>query len=169
MKSNVLSTVLVAAAVVGLTMPAEGRAEDILVSGTIYGAGDVVDPGPDLFFTPSLHVISRPWYVAYELTTGDFGPEILVSSALFVDLNAGKGELFGDIEWADPDVEGSGFRGPFSGKLSNAFAAELAYFDGYWVLHGYGVYQGMTARIHNYGPFAGVQVYEGVIHVPDGL
>jgi hypothetical protein len=166
MKRFLISTV--AAAVLTLVVTAESRAVDIPVSGTIYGAGDVVDPGPDLFFTPSLHVISRPWFVAYELTTGGFGPEILVSSALFVDLNAGKGELFGEVEWADPEIEGSGFRGPFSGKLTNAYAPVLAQFDGYWVLHGYGIYQGMTATIHNYGPFVGVQAYEGVIHVPDG-
>lgn len=158
----------IAAVFLALIVTTDSPAAEISVSGTIYGVGEEVDPGPGFFFTPSLHVISRPWHVGYELTTGDFGPEILVSSALFVDIQAGKGILFGDIDWADPENPGSGFRGPFSGKLLNAFAPEVTDVDVYWTLYGYGIYQGMTARIHNYGPLQDVQVYEGVIHVPDG-
>ena len=168
MKRYILSTVLVVAAVMAFVLPAESRAEEIPVEGLITGVVPV-DPGPPLIITPSLQLIARPWFVAYELTTGDFAPEILVSSTFILNIQTGEGILFGEVDWADPDNEGSGFRGPFTGDISGAFAPGLGGFDGKWTLHGYGEYRGMTARIHNYGPLSGDQVYKGVVRIPNGL
>ena len=170
MKRHVLSTAFVVIAILALVCTAESRAEDIFVSGEILGIGEVVDPGPDLIITPSLQLIAPPWFVAYEITTGFFGPEILVSSTFLVNINTGEGKLFGEVEWEDPQNPGSGFRGPFTGDVYGAFFPGAGGFDGNWTLHGYGIYRGARADIDNYGPFSGEpQVYEGVIHVPDGL
>lgn len=169
MKRFLLNSSMVLA-VLTLVFVSNSRAEDFYVSGEILGIGEVVDPGPDLIITPSLHLVARPWFVAYETTTGDFASEILVSSTFLVDINTGEGKLFGEIEWEDPENPGSGFRGPFTGDASGAFFPGAGSFDGKWRLHGYGIYQGATADIDNYGPFSGEpQVYEGVIHIPDNL
>lgn len=164
MKRSITSAIAIA--VLLLTVTAESRAEDIEVKGLITGVGEVVDPGPDLIINPALHLVARPWHVAYELTEGSFAPEILVSSTFILNIQTGEGKLFGEVEWADPENAGSGFRGPFSGEVSGAFAPGLGGFDGYWSLEGYGIYQGLSARIHNYGPFNDDQIYEGVIRVP---
>ena len=169
MKRQTISTAFIAAAVVAFLFPAEGRAADIHVSGQIVGVGAEIDPG-DLSIAPGGILISRG-HVGYELLNGYFAPAILVSSTLVLDITTGEGVLFGDIEWEDPGAEGSGFRGPFTGSVSGAFGPGLGSFDGKWTLRGYGLYQGCSARIENYGLFSlePPQVYEGVIRVPDGL
>jgi hypothetical protein len=168
MKRHAISTVVAAAAVVVLLCAAEGRAADIHVSGQIVGLGDEIDPG-DFKITPGGILISRG-HVGYELLNGDFAPQILVSSTLVLDITTGEGILFGHVEWEDPDLPGSGFRGPFTGKVSGMFGQGQGRFDGKWTLRGYGDYQGRSARIDNYGPFSGEpQVYEGVIQVPNGF
>ena len=166
MKCHISSSVFVAA-VATLVFATEGRTEDIYVSGQIVGVGAEIDPG-DFAITPGGILISRG-HVGYELLSGYFAPEILVASTLVLDITTGEGIFFGDIEWEDPNAEGSGFRGPFMGTVSGAFGPGLGGFDGKWTLRGHGVYQGWSARIENYGPFSLPQVYEGVIRVPNGL
>jgi hypothetical protein len=144
---------------------AESHAVEIPVFGEIYGVGAEIEPG-DFKITPGGILISQG-HVGYELLTGDFAPKILVSSTLVLDIITGEGILFGHVEWEDPDVEGSGFRGPFMGTVSGALGPGLGSFDGEWTLHGYGIYKGWSARIDNYGPFSLPQVYEGVIRSPD--
>jgi hypothetical protein len=147
-------------AILSCTLVADVRAEEIPVFGLITGIGEVVEEGPPILVTPSLNLVSRG-FVAYELTTGDFAPQILVSSTFILDILSGEGMLFGHIEWEDRENPGSGFRGPLMGDVSGAFAPGLGGFDGSWNLRGYGIYQGATADIDNYGPFSGNQVYEG--------
>ena len=67
MKRHVLLTAFVAVAILALVRAAESRAENVPVSGLITGVGDVVDPGPPLMITPSLHLVAPPWHVACNL------------------------------------------------------------------------------------------------------
>jgi hypothetical protein len=151
--------------IVGLVFAPEGRAEEIAVAGEIYGVGEEIDPG-SFTITPG-GILIASGHVGYELLTGDFAPQILVSSTFILDVTTGEGILFGKVEWEDPEDEGSGFCGPFMGQVSGAFGPGVGGFDGKWVLRGYGAYKGCSARIDNYGPFSLPQVYEGVIRVPD--
>jgi hypothetical protein len=152
-----------AALIVSFASVAETRAEDIPVSGEIVGVA-VVDPG-GFTITPGGIVLARG--VNDEFLTGDLAGTIRVDSTFMVHLKTGEGVLFGDIDWQDPIADG-GFRGPFFGHVSGAFAPGLGGFDGKWTLHGYGVHRGETALIDNFGPFSLPQVYEGVIRVPNG-
>jgi hypothetical protein len=152
-----------AALVVSLVSPTETRAEDVPISGEIVGVA-IVDPG-GFTITPGGIVIARG--VTDEFLTGNLAGTIRVDSTFLVHLTTGEGILFGDIDWQDPLADG-GFRGPFMGSVSGAFAPGLGAFDGKWILHGYGAHQGETALIDNFGPFSLPQVYEGVIRVPNG-
>jgi hypothetical protein len=165
---RLLKGTMVAAVIVTLVSVAQSRAEEIPVS------GEIVDHVPDqegkFLFLPSGILISVG-DVGYELLTGDLEGWMRVTSTVVLNTNTGEGILFGQIEWEDPNVAGSGFRGPFSGELSGALLPGAGGFDGKWTLRGYGLYQGWSARIDNYGPLSGdpPQVYEGVIGVPNGL
>jgi hypothetical protein len=152
----------VAVAVLTLASGAEGHVEKIPVSGEIVGVAPI-DAGK-LTFKPNGIVILQN-SVADEFLTGDLAGTIRVKSSAIVNLNTGQGILFGTIDWKDPDNSG-GFRGPFFGQMSGAFAPGLGEFDGDWWLRGYGTHDGETALIHNFGPFSLPQVYDGVIRVP---
>lgn len=143
---------------------AHSRANEISVSGEIVGVV-VVDPG-ELTITPSGILILRG-LVSDELLSGDLAGTMRVTSTVIVNLATGEGILFGNIDWKDPNSDG-GFRGPFFGEMSGAFAPGLGEFDGQWWLRGYGSHRGKSAHINNFGPFTPppLQVYEGVIRVP---
>jgi hypothetical protein len=154
----------VAVAVLTLASGAEGHVEKIPVSGEIVGVAPI-DAGK-LTFKPNGIVILQD-AIADEDLTGDLAGTMRVKSSAIVNINTGQGILFGTIDWKDPNSEG-GFRGPFAGAMSGAFAPGLGEFDGQWWLRGYGTRRNETALIDNFGPFSLPQVYKGVIRIPHG-
>jgi hypothetical protein len=84
-----------------------------------------------------------------------------------VNMATGDGDMHGSIVWEsdDPTVKGT-FEGRFDGTTTYPGSGPYLYFDGYWVLHGTGEFEGQKMQTHNYGTLP--QVCEGYILDPHG-
>jgi hypothetical protein len=83
-------------------------------------------------------------YVSQEFLDGDLAGYIIAC----IDGNytsPGNGDMHGTIEYYPDGSETATFVGRFDGVW------EDMWFEGYWVLHGVGEYEGQTMHIHNYG------------------
>jgi len=155
-RAKKLTVILIIATVlVGLVATAAWAKATTPVYGEIY-AYDVLDPG---VLTLTDEGAKIRGYVSREYLDGDLEGYILA----YIDGNytsPGNGEIYGAIEWFPEGNSGPAFVGRFSGVWTGGV------FDGYWVLHGIGEYEGQKMHIHNYGDFP--QVCEGYILDPHG-
>ncbi len=152
-----LTVLLVAVTmVVGLVASvAWAKATKTPVYGEIY-AVNTLDMGVWTFVDEGLKIRGM---VAQELLDGDLAGYIMV----YADgdyTSPGNGEIRGDIQWFPEGCTSPTFVGKFDGVWADGA------FDGYWLLHGVGEFEGQTMHIHNYGTMP--QPCEGHILDPHG-